>query len=77
MSCERCGGTAQVRLVSVVNGAKTERHLCEPCAERQGTVEPTIPEIPALAPYATLVESWRQNLRAQIHEALLGLRRSG
>lgn len=77
MSCELCGRAVQVRLVSVVNGAKTEHHLCDACAERRDTVEPTIPSIPELAPSAKLVESWRQNLRAQIHEALRGLRRSG
>jgi protein arginine kinase activator len=37
MRCEHCGEReAVVHLVQVVQGAKTELHLCEPCAAEKG-----------------------------------------
>ena len=37
MLCDECGGNAAcVHLIKVVNGVKTEKHLCETCASSAG-----------------------------------------
>ena len=37
MLCDECGGNAAcVHMIKVVNGVKTEKHLCETCASSAG-----------------------------------------
>jgi protein arginine kinase activator len=44
MKCDRCENEATVHEVTVRNGVKIERHLCEKCARDQGIViQPEVP----------------------------------
>ncbi len=36
MQCQICQSSATVHLTEIVNGQKTERHLCEECAQKEG-----------------------------------------
>lgn len=43
-NCDHCGREATVHELTVVNGVKTERHLCEACAAKEGMVgQPQVP----------------------------------
>ena len=35
-SCDQCGQPATVHLTQILDGEKTEMHLCKQCAEKQG-----------------------------------------
>ncbi|MFW6146617.1 MAG: UvrB/UvrC motif-containing protein [Planctomycetota bacterium] len=42
--CDKCDRPATVHLTEIVEGEKTEKHLCEVCAASEGiTVQPSIP----------------------------------
>ncbi|NLF32843.1 MAG: hypothetical protein GX591_18390 [Planctomycetes bacterium] len=42
--CDKCDRPATVHLTEIVDGQKTEKHLCEVCASAEGiTVQPSIP----------------------------------
>jgi len=44
MQCQLCDKQATVHLTEIVNGQKTERHLCEECAQDEGiTIKGHIP----------------------------------
>ena len=44
--CDKCGKTATVYLTEITNGQKTEKHLCEQCAEDEGvTLKPSIGQL--------------------------------
>ena len=43
-SCDQCGQPAVVHLTQILDGEKTELHLCKQCAEKQGvSVQSAIP----------------------------------
>jgi len=42
--CDKCGKPATVHLTEIVDGQKTEKHLCEDCAAEEGiTVKASLP----------------------------------
>jgi protein arginine kinase activator len=42
--CDKCGKPATVHLTEIVDGQKTEKHLCEDCASDEGiTVKASLP----------------------------------
>lgn len=44
MKCDQCENEATVHEVTVKNGAKVEKHLCESCAKQQGiAIQPSVP----------------------------------
>ena len=44
MKCDKCGKPATVYLTEIVNGQKTQKHLCEDCAASEGiTVKANVP----------------------------------
>ncbi len=44
LKCDRCDNKATVHEVTVTNGKKTEKHLCEQCARNEGlVVQPSEP----------------------------------
>ena len=44
MQCQLCDNRATVHLTEIINGQKTERHLCEDCAQKEGiTVKTHVP----------------------------------
>lgn len=44
MRCQRCSKNATVHLTEIVNGEKTEKHLCEDCAQKEGvTIKAQVP----------------------------------
>ncbi len=45
MRCQLCDNPATVHLTEIINGEKTERHLCQQCAEIEGIAIKS-PEIP-------------------------------
>jgi len=45
MKCDRCGQPASIHEVSIRNGKRSERHLCERCAAEAGMVTPQSPPI--------------------------------
>jgi len=51
MQCQMCDKAATVHLTEIVNGKKTERHLCEACAQKEGIA------IKAPAPISELLTS--------------------
>lgn len=46
MQCQLCDKTATVHLTEIVDGSKTERHLCEDCAQKEGiTIKAPLAEL--------------------------------
>jgi len=44
MHCQMCNKAATVHLTEIINGQKTERHLCEECAQTEGiTIKAHVP----------------------------------
>ncbi|HUS48305.1 MAG TPA: UvrB/UvrC motif-containing protein [Phycisphaerae bacterium] len=44
MKCDKCGKPATVYLTEIVDGQKTQKHLCEDCAASEGiTVKANVP----------------------------------
>ncbi|MHC4981642.1 MAG: UvrB/UvrC motif-containing protein [Planctomycetota bacterium] len=42
--CDRCDKPATVHLTEIINGEKTEKHLCEDCASSEGiTIKANVP----------------------------------
>ena len=48
MKCHSCSNDATVHLTSIVNGQKTEKHLCPQCAEKQHAVQNQELNLPAI-----------------------------
>jgi protein arginine kinase activator len=48
VKCQLCSNVATVHLTSIVNGQKTERHLCPQCAEQEQTLQNQELNLPAI-----------------------------
>ena len=48
MKCHSCSNEAAVHLTSIVNGQKTEKHLCPQCAENQHAIQHQELNLPAI-----------------------------
>ena len=48
MKCQSCSNEATVHLTSIVDGQKTEKHLCSQCAEKQHAIQHQELNLPAI-----------------------------
>ena len=48
MKCQSCSNLATVHLTSIVNGQKSERHLCQQCAEQEQAIQNQELNLPAI-----------------------------
>jgi protein arginine kinase activator len=48
VKCQLCSNVATVHLTSIVNGQKSERHLCQKCAEKEQAIQNQELNLPAI-----------------------------